>query len=158
MPIYHITGLSALLALFISLGASIWLQHRFNAPQVITTLREQNITFLHGSPTIFILLCQAAREQSASHPGDFPALRTIACGAGHLSDGLIKELKPCSRIPRFSQSTASPKRPRLRRFFRATSGAAINAAVQVRRSRVSPLPSATIASSPSPPGKSAISG
>ena len=62
-------------------------------PQVITTLREQNITFLHGSPTIFILLCQAAREQSASHPGDFPALRTIACGAGHLSDGLIKELK-----------------------------------------------------------------
>ncbi|WP_163370212.1 AMP-binding protein, partial [Escherichia coli] len=54
VPIYHITGLSALLALFISLGASIWLQHRFNAPQVITTLREQNITFLHGSPTIFI--------------------------------------------------------------------------------------------------------
>jgi long-chain acyl-CoA synthetase len=93
VPIYHITGLSALLALFISLGASIWLQHRFNAPQVITTLREQNITFLHGSPTIFILLCQAAREQSASHPSDFPALRTIACGAGHLSDGLIKELK-----------------------------------------------------------------
>ncbi|WP_153071306.1 AMP-binding protein, partial [Escherichia coli] len=32
VPIYHITGLSALLALFISLGASIWLQHRFNAP------------------------------------------------------------------------------------------------------------------------------
>ncbi|MCS5800210.1 fatty acid--CoA ligase family protein [Klebsiella pneumoniae subsp. pneumoniae] len=93
VPIYHITGLSALLALFISLGASIWLQHRFNAPQVITTLREQNITFLHGSPTIFILLCQAAREQSVNHPSDFPALRTIACGAGHLSDGLIKELK-----------------------------------------------------------------
>lgn len=65
VPIYHITGLSALLALFISLGASIWLQHRFNAPQVITTLREQNITFLHGSPTIFILLCQAAREGRA---------------------------------------------------------------------------------------------
>lgn len=32
-------------------------------------------------------------RQSASHPSDFPALRTIACGAGHLSDGLIKELK-----------------------------------------------------------------
>lgn len=68
VPVYHITGLSALLALFISLGASIWLQHRFNAPQVINTLREKNITFLPGSPTIFILLCQAAREQSASHP------------------------------------------------------------------------------------------
>ncbi len=158
VPIYHITGLSALLALFISLGASIWLQHRFNAPQVITTLREQNITFLHGSPTIFILLCQAAREQSASHPGDFPALRTIACGAGHLSDGLIKELKtlfPHTAIqPIYGLTeTTSPAT-----IFRATSGAAINAAVQVRRSRVSPLPSATIASSPSPPDKSAISG
>ncbi|MBD3697182.1 hypothetical protein IE981_03650 [Klebsiella pneumoniae] len=71
MPIYHITGLSALLALFISLGASIWLQHRFNAPQVITTLREQNITFLHGSPTIFILLCQAAQSRAPAIPAIF---------------------------------------------------------------------------------------
>lgn len=54
VPVYHITGLSALLALFISLAASIWLQHRFNAPQVINTLREQNITFLHGSSTILV--------------------------------------------------------------------------------------------------------
>ena len=93
VPIYHITGLSALLALFIALGATIWLQHRFNAPEVINTLYEQNITFLHGSPTIFILLCQAARARNAVQKTTYPSLRAIACGAGHLSDGLISELK-----------------------------------------------------------------
>lgn len=97
VSVYHITGLSALLALFISLGAAIWLHHRFNAAQVINTLREQNITFLHGSPTVFILLCQAVRDFPPGDPGDFPALRTIACGAGQLSDGLITALK--TRFP-----------------------------------------------------------
>ncbi|MEF3098710.1 class I adenylate-forming enzyme family protein [Raoultella terrigena] len=93
VPIYHITGLSALLALFITLGASIWLQQRFNAPEVLNTLREQNITFLHGSPTVFILLCQAARARNALQPTTWPSLRAIACGAGHLNEGLIGELK-----------------------------------------------------------------
>lgn len=93
VPIYHITGLSALLALFISLGASIWLQRRFNALDVFNTLREQNITFLHGSPTVFILLCQAARAQYGEQASGSSSLRAIACGAGHLNDGLIRELK-----------------------------------------------------------------
>ena len=101
VPIYHITGLSALLALFITLGATIWLQQRFNAGEVFTTLREQNITFLHGSPTVFILLCQAVRARSADQPQVYPSLRAIACGAGHLNEGLIRELKalfPCTTI------------------------------------------------------------
>ncbi|PKH25236.1 AMP-dependent synthetase [Enterobacterales bacterium CwR94] len=93
VPIYHITGLSALLALFTTLGATIWLQQRFNAPDVMTTLREQNITFLHGSPTVFILLCHAVRAQSHGLPPVYPSLRAIACGAGHLNEGLIHELK-----------------------------------------------------------------
>ncbi|KAA9001103.1 acyl--CoA ligase [Affinibrenneria salicis] len=97
VPIYHITGLSALLALFICQGGAIWLQHRFNAGQVIDTVRTENITFLHGSPTVFILLCQAIKNRAAQHenaqPEIFPSLRAIACGAGHLNEGLIKELK-----------------------------------------------------------------
>lgn len=71
VPIYHITGLSALLALFISLGASIWLQHRFNAPQVITTLREQNITFLHGSPTILSFFARLRVSRAPAIPAIF---------------------------------------------------------------------------------------
>lgn len=93
VPIYHITGLSALLALFVSLGASIWLQLRFNALDVFNTVREQNITFLHGSPTVFILLCQAAKAQYGEQASGSSSLRSIACGAGHLNEGLIRELK-----------------------------------------------------------------
>lgn len=98
VPIYHITGLSALLALFVYLGAAIWLQHRFNATEVMNTVREQGITFLHGSPTVFILLCQAAKAQGESEPQTWPTLRAIACGAGHLNEGLVRELK--ERFPR----------------------------------------------------------
>lgn len=93
VPIYHITGLSALLALFVYLGAAIWLQLRFNAPEVMNTVREQGITFLHGSPTVFILLCQAAKAQGENVPQTWPTLRAIACGAGHLNEGLVRELK-----------------------------------------------------------------
>lgn len=95
VPIYHITGLSALLALFIYLGGAIWLQQRFNAREVVNTVRERNISFLHGSPTVFILLCQAVRATEQPVPENFPALRAIACGAGHLNQGLIRELKEC---------------------------------------------------------------
>ncbi|MBO2029338.1 hypothetical protein J4734_14855, partial [Klebsiella pneumoniae] len=95
----------------------------------------------------FLSFFAGLRVSEAPAISDFPALRTIACGAGHLSDGLIKELKtlfPHTAIqPIYGLETTSPAT-----IFRATSGAAINAAVQVRRSRGSSLPSATIASSP----------
>ncbi|WP_207917803.1 class I adenylate-forming enzyme family protein [Sodalis ligni] len=96
VPIYHITGLSALLALFMHLGATIYLHKRFNADAVVTAIRQHNITFLHGSPTVFILLCQAIKNSALNNPDvppeSYPSLRSIACGAGHLNQGLIKEL------------------------------------------------------------------
>ncbi len=92
VPVCHITGLSALLALFIAIGGTLWLQQRFSAPEVLETLSQQGITFLHGSPTVFILLCQAARARNAQQLTRYPALRAIACGAGHLNQGLIREL------------------------------------------------------------------
>ncbi|MCS3405902.1 class I adenylate-forming enzyme family protein [Serratia sp. AKBS12] len=96
VPIYHITGLSALLALFIHVGGSLWLQHRFNAEAVLNAVREHGITFLHGSPTVFTLLTRALKEQAqrlpVAAPDTFAALRAIACGAGHLNAGLIATL------------------------------------------------------------------
>ncbi|MDP1108651.1 AMP-binding protein, partial [Klebsiella pneumoniae] len=47
VPIYHKTGLSALLEQCISLGESIWLKHLFHAPHEITNLLEQNMNSLH---------------------------------------------------------------------------------------------------------------
>lgn len=90
IPICHITGLSALLCLFIDIGGTIHLQNRFHADEILDTIRLQKITFLHGSPTVFILLTQEAERQR--HPDGYPSLRMIACGAGHLNVGLINKL------------------------------------------------------------------
>lgn len=90
IPICHITGLSALLCLFIHIGGTIHLQSRFNAEEILETVNQQKITFLHGSPTVFILLTQEAGRQN--RPEGYPSLHTIACGAGHLNLGIIEQL------------------------------------------------------------------
>ncbi|MFC0227473.1 class I adenylate-forming enzyme family protein [Serratia aquatilis] len=99
IPICHITGLSALLCLFIHLGGTLHLQQRFSAEEILKTVSNHSITFLHGSPTVFILLLQEAEK----HPqaGDYASLRMIACGAGHLNVGIIErlaELFPATEI------------------------------------------------------------
>ncbi|MBQ0325539.1 class I adenylate-forming enzyme family protein, partial [Providencia rettgeri] len=65
VPIYHITGLSAILALFIHIGGTIYLHKKFNAQEIISTIAKSNITFLHGSPTVFILLIQKIKENKS---------------------------------------------------------------------------------------------
>ncbi|EOV8086309.1 class I adenylate-forming enzyme family protein [Providencia rettgeri] len=92
VPIYHITGLSAILALFIHIGGTIYLQKKFNAKDIISTIAKEKITFLHGSPTVFILLIQKIKENKSINLERFNSLKKIACGAGHLNEGTIKEL------------------------------------------------------------------
>ncbi|MGW1372501.1 class I adenylate-forming enzyme family protein, partial [Providencia hangzhouensis] len=65
VPIYHITGLSAILALFIHIGGTIYLHKKFNAKDIISTIAKEKITFLHGSPTVFILLIQKIKENKS---------------------------------------------------------------------------------------------
>lgn len=90
IPICHITGLSALLCLFIHIGGTIHLHQRFNAEEVLRAIEQYDITFLHGSPTVFILLTQQAEKEQKNY--NYPSLRTIACGAGHLNTGIIDRL------------------------------------------------------------------
>ncbi|WP_369308882.1 class I adenylate-forming enzyme family protein [Providencia rettgeri] len=92
VPIYHITGLSAILALFIHIGGKIFLHKKFNAEDMISTIAKEKITFLHGSPTVFILLIQKIKENKSINLDKFNSLKMIACGAGHLNEGTIKEL------------------------------------------------------------------
>lgn len=92
VPIYHITGLSAILALFIHIGGTIFLHKKFNAKEMISTIAKEKITFLHGSPTVFILLIQKIKENKSINLERFNSLKMIACGAGHLNEGTIKEL------------------------------------------------------------------
>lgn len=90
IPICHITGLSALLCLFIHIGGTIHLHQRFNAEEILKSVSQYNITFLHGSPTVFILLIQEAEKHLTKY--NYSSLRMIACGAGHLNIGIIERL------------------------------------------------------------------
>lgn len=89
-PIYNITGLSALLCLFIYIGGTLHLHNRFSAEQVLYAVDKHRITFLHGSPTVFILLTKVMSHQQDKL--NISSLRMVACGAGHLNVGTINDI------------------------------------------------------------------
>ena len=91
VPIFHITGLIAILGLFVDIGGSIYLEKRFNAKEILQLIKEKNITFLHGSPTVFALLHKEYIKNGATSA--LLSLKSIACGAGRLNQGIIQSLK-----------------------------------------------------------------
>ncbi|PFG39048.1 fatty-acyl-CoA synthase/long-chain acyl-CoA synthetase [Georgenia soli] len=87
VPIYHITGLVAVLGLFVHIGGRVHLQRRFDAVRVLETARDEAVTFLHASPTVFTMLLQLADRFP-----DLPHLRSMACGAAHMPVSRLEEL------------------------------------------------------------------
>lgn len=79
VPIYHVTGLVALMCLFVHSGARIHLHNRFDANRVLEDVRTHSITLIHASPTVFEMLL----GEAANFP-DLPSLRVFACGAAHM--------------------------------------------------------------------------
>ena len=79
IPIYHITGLVALLGLFIWCGGTLYLHKYFNAERVLNCIRENKVTFLHASPTVFSMLLKEADKFP-----DLPSLKKFACGSGNM--------------------------------------------------------------------------
>lgn len=77
VPIYMITGLSALLGLMLFSGGTLYLQQFFHAKDVLRCIQEKGVTVLHAAPTVYSLFLAEKEE--------FPALeslRLLACGGG----------------------------------------------------------------------------
>lgn len=87
IPIYHITGLVALLGLFVYVGGTIYLHKAFSAKRVLECVRQNGITFLHAAPTVFSLLLQQ-REQFPS----LPSLKSFACGSSNMPKELLRRI------------------------------------------------------------------
>ncbi|MDR0416753.1 MAG: acyl--CoA ligase, partial [Propionibacteriaceae bacterium] len=87
VPIYHITGLVAVLGLSVQAGACLVLHRRFDADRVVRALADDRITILHASPTVFAKLLAARRDAPAA-----PSVRLFACGAAHMPAARIREL------------------------------------------------------------------
>ena len=87
VPIYTITALSAVIGTFLLVGGTVFLQRRFNAKQVLTCIREHNLTYMHAAPTVCSLLLEE-RE----HFPSLPSLRRIVCGGSRMPAEKIRKL------------------------------------------------------------------
>ncbi|PXV91624.1 fatty-acyl-CoA synthase/long-chain acyl-CoA synthetase [Lachnotalea glycerini] len=87
VPIYHVTGLIGLFGLFIYTGGCIHLHKLFNAKRVLYEIEKYQISFLHGSPTVFSLLLELADSYTS-----LPSLRILACGSSNMPKQKILQL------------------------------------------------------------------
>lgn len=90
VPICHVTGLIAILGLFIHIGGTIYLQRKFSAHNILSCIEKESITFMHGSPTVFILLCSELNESKTTY--QLTSLNKVVCGGGHLNAGTIESI------------------------------------------------------------------
>lgn len=87
IPIFNVTGLVALLSLFVYIGGSIHLLPRFDGERMVRTIQQAGLTFVHGSPTIFIKML----EQKDKFPR-LPTLKKGACGSSNLPMDVLRRL------------------------------------------------------------------
>lgn len=87
VPIYMITGLSALLGTMLFSGGTVYMQQFFKAEEVLRCVQEKQVTFLHAAPTVYSLL---VRERDK-----FPkleSLRCLACGGARSPRQMIEKI------------------------------------------------------------------
>lgn len=87
VPIYHITGLVALLGLFIYIGGTLYLHRHFDAKRVLTCAKQEKLTFIHASPTVFIMLL----EEKQNFP-QIDSLKKFACGSSNMPVKKLEEI------------------------------------------------------------------
>ncbi len=87
VPIYTITALSAVIGTYMLVGGTIWLQRKFNAQQVLSCVRDHEITYMHAAPTV----CSLLLEEKERFP-NLPSLKRIVCGGSRMPAEKIRQL------------------------------------------------------------------
>lgn len=87
-PMYHVTGIIALLGLFIYTGGTLWLMSKVEPRQMLQCIHDNQLTFIHASPTVFHLLLEHRDEFHT-----LPSLRKFACGSSNMPVSSIKKIK-----------------------------------------------------------------
>lgn len=78
IPIYHVTGLVALLVQFMYVGACVYLHRLYDPHRILECVRDEGITYLHGSPTSFVKLLDYREEFPT-----LPSLRALLSGSSY---------------------------------------------------------------------------
>lgn len=87
VPIYHVTGMIAIIGLFVYLGGSIHIQKRMEGRPFVKEIFVSNISFVHASPTVFALML----EERDRFP-KLPSVEKVACGAAHMPVSRIRDM------------------------------------------------------------------
>lgn len=86
-PIYHVTGLVALLGVFVHVGGHLYLNKFFDAERIVLEAEKYGYTFIHASPTVFNLILQ----EKENIP-ELPQLRSFACGSSNMPKEKLLQL------------------------------------------------------------------
>jgi fatty-acyl-CoA synthase/long-chain acyl-CoA synthetase len=86
-PMYHITGLICILAVFLTTGGTVCMQKKVEAERILSCCIKYRLTFYHASPTVFALLL----EKREKYP-NVPDLKSFACGSGNMAPEKIRKL------------------------------------------------------------------
>jgi len=89
-PMYHISGLVGVLGLFLSVGGKIIFHKKFNTQKILETIQKEKVTFIHASPTVFLMLLEQKEKLRAAN-----SLRLFICGSSNMPVEKILEIKEC---------------------------------------------------------------
>ncbi len=108
LPLYHIYGLNVVLNPVLTLGGTLLLVPRFNTPQLLSLIVDEQVTMMPAVPPALNALCQAAEA------GEFPKqhrLRWVKSGAAPLAPELARrftELTGVLLCQGYGMTEASP--------------------------------------------------
>ena len=91
VPLFHITGLSCLMATFVYIGGKMVLLPKFNAEKTNELMRIHQATHIHAVPSIYTMLYDAQSDEEIS------SLRSAVCGGGPMAPENIRRY--CSKNP-----------------------------------------------------------
>ena len=97
LPMSHVYGLAAVCLGALHAGATLQLNARFDAGQLLQALARQDVSVFHGVPAMFVKLCELATSDGAPPPA--PRLRWLYCGGAPLSLELKQKVETLFRLP-----------------------------------------------------------
>jgi long-chain acyl-CoA synthetase len=85
-PLFHITGLVAHIGLSLLTGATLVLDHRFDAARALELIERHQVTFTTGAITVFIALMNAPEAGER----DTSSLRSIVSGGAPIAPATVE--------------------------------------------------------------------
>lgn len=86
VPLFHVTGFSCIMAVFIYIGGYMKMLPSFHSKRAMEIFTEEHIKHFHAVPTIYQMLVNVMDKKY-----DLSALESAVCGGGYIEDRLIEK-------------------------------------------------------------------